>query len=67
VFVCDAFDAMTTDRAYSKAISEPAALAELARCSGTQFSPQAAGTFTACQRGKSVLATPEDRQPVEAR
>ena len=36
---CDAFNAMTTDRAYRPAMSEPEALAELERCAGTQFDP----------------------------
>ena len=37
---CDAFSAMTTDRAYRAAMSEPEALAELRRCAGTQFDPR---------------------------
>ena len=39
IFVCDAFHAMTTDRPYRKARSHDEALAELQRCSGTQFDP----------------------------
>ena len=39
IFVCDAFDAMTTDRTYSAAISSAEALEELRRCAGTQFDP----------------------------
>ena len=39
VCACDAFSAMTTDRPYRKALSEADALAELRRCSGTQFDP----------------------------
>ena len=38
--VCDAFSAMTTDRAYRPAMSEPEALEELRRCAGTQFDPR---------------------------
>jgi HD-GYP domain-containing protein (c-di-GMP phosphodiesterase class II) len=37
---CDAFSAMTTDRPYRKARSVGEALAELRRCSGTDFDPQ---------------------------
>ncbi len=37
VAVCDAFDAMTTDRPYRKRIDEREALEELKRCAGTQF------------------------------
>jgi HD-GYP domain-containing protein (c-di-GMP phosphodiesterase class II) len=36
---CDAFSAMTTDRPYRKARSVEEALAELQRCSGTDFDP----------------------------
>jgi HD-GYP domain-containing protein (c-di-GMP phosphodiesterase class II) len=39
VCACDAFSAMTTDRPYRKARSQRDALAELQRCSGTQFDP----------------------------
>jgi HD-GYP domain-containing protein (c-di-GMP phosphodiesterase class II) len=37
---CDAFSAMTTDRAYRPAMSEADAAAELQRCAGTQFDPR---------------------------
>ena len=40
VCACDAFSAMTTDRPYRKARTHEDALAELQRCSGTQFDPQ---------------------------
>ena len=36
---CDAFSAMTTDRSYRPAMPVDQALAELRRCSGTQFDP----------------------------
>jgi HD-GYP domain-containing protein (c-di-GMP phosphodiesterase class II) len=36
---CDAFSAMTTDRPYRPAMPLAEALAELRRCSGTQFDP----------------------------
>jgi putative nucleotidyltransferase with HDIG domain len=39
VCCCDAFNAMTTDRAYRRGRSEPDAIEELKRCSGTQFDP----------------------------
>ena len=39
ITVCDAFDAMTSRRPYSDAISTGDALAELRRCSGSQFDP----------------------------
>ena len=39
IFVADAYDAMTSDRAYRRAIPREAALAELERSAGTQFDP----------------------------
>jgi HD-GYP domain-containing protein (c-di-GMP phosphodiesterase class II) len=39
VCACDAFSAMTTDRSYRAARTKEEALAELQRCSGTQFDP----------------------------
>jgi HD-GYP domain-containing protein (c-di-GMP phosphodiesterase class II) len=41
IAVCDAYHAMTEDRVYRKAMSSEGALAELRRCSGTQFMPAA--------------------------
>ncbi len=41
IAVCDAYHAMTEDRVYRKAMSQDVALAELRRCSGTQFMPAA--------------------------
>jgi putative nucleotidyltransferase with HDIG domain len=37
--VCDAFHAMTEDRVYRKAMAPAEAIAEIERCSGTQFDP----------------------------
>jgi HD-GYP domain-containing protein (c-di-GMP phosphodiesterase class II) len=37
VSVCDAYDAMTSDRPYQRALGHDEALAELHRCAGTQF------------------------------
>jgi HD-GYP domain-containing protein (c-di-GMP phosphodiesterase class II) len=45
VAVCDAFDAMTTDRPYREAVSETDAIAELRRCAGTQFDPMVVEAF----------------------
>ena len=39
VSACDAFNAMTTDRSYRKALSLEVALAELRNNAGTQFDP----------------------------
>jgi two-component system cell cycle response regulator len=47
IFVCDAFDAMTSNRSYSAAVSAEQALAELEACAGTQFDPQVVQAFIA--------------------
>jgi HD-GYP domain-containing protein (c-di-GMP phosphodiesterase class II) len=44
---CDAFSAMTTDRSYRKALPVADALAELRRCSGTDFDPAVVDALTA--------------------
>ncbi len=43
--VADAFDAMTSDRPYRRALSRAQALAEVERCAGTQFDPVIARVF----------------------
>jgi diguanylate cyclase (GGDEF)-like protein len=45
IFVCDSFNAMISERPYSSAMSRADALAELGRCSGTQFDPAVVDTF----------------------
>ncbi len=40
VLVCDAFEAMTADRSYRKAMSAEVAIEELERCAGAQFDPR---------------------------
>jgi len=47
VRACDAFSAMTTDRAYRKARPVEEAVAELKRCSGTDFDPVVVETLAA--------------------
>jgi response regulator RpfG family c-di-GMP phosphodiesterase len=44
--VCDAFDAMISDRAYRPAITPEEAVAELRRCQGSQFDPDVVEAFT---------------------
>lgn len=46
VAVIDAYDAMTSDRIYRKALEKEQAVAELKRCSGTQFDPKVVEAFT---------------------
>ncbi|MFL5950171.1 MAG: HD-GYP domain-containing protein [Gaiellaceae bacterium] len=43
--VVDAFDAMTSNRAYRRALPTFHALAEIERCAGTQFDPDIAHAF----------------------
>jgi HD-GYP domain-containing protein (c-di-GMP phosphodiesterase class II) len=43
--VVDAYDAMTSDRPYRKAMSPEQALAEIERNAGTQFDPQVVAAF----------------------
>jgi HD-GYP domain-containing protein (c-di-GMP phosphodiesterase class II) len=45
VFVCDAFDAMTSDRSYKSAMPSEVAIAELRACAGTQFDPVVVDAF----------------------
>jgi HD-GYP domain-containing protein (c-di-GMP phosphodiesterase class II) len=45
--VADAYDAMTSDRAYRRALKHEVAVAEIERCSGTQFDPELASLFLA--------------------
>jgi diguanylate cyclase (GGDEF)-like protein len=40
IFIADAYDAMTSDRAYRGRLTPPEAVAELRRCAGTQFDPE---------------------------
>jgi HD-GYP domain-containing protein (c-di-GMP phosphodiesterase class II) len=66
VAVCDAFDAMTTNRPYRRRVGDPAALAELRRCAGTQFDPAVVEAFgrvldremTAAADAAAVAQTP---------
>jgi len=44
---CDAYSAMTTDRSYRKALPVEDAVAELQRCSGTDFDPAVVDALTA--------------------
>jgi two-component system cell cycle response regulator len=46
ISVCDAFDAMRQARPYAASMSQADALAELERCSGTQFDPEVVAAFS---------------------
>jgi diguanylate cyclase (GGDEF)-like protein len=47
VCVCDAYHAMTASRPYRRSRSHAEAVAELQRCSGTQFDPEVVRVFVA--------------------
>ncbi|SFR08089.1 PAS domain S-box protein [Desulfoscipio geothermicus] len=52
--ITDAYDAMTNDRPYRKALSREEAIAELQRCAGTQFDPKLVELFVKLQLEKRV-------------
>ena len=45
VAIADAYDAMTSDRAYRRALPHEVAVGEIERCAGTQFDPGLADAF----------------------
>ena len=53
IFVVDAYDAMTNDRPYRKALSENEAINEIKKCSGTHFDPNIAKIFIEKVLGKA--------------
>jgi diguanylate cyclase (GGDEF)-like protein len=64
IAVCDAFDAMTSTRAYRGARPAGDAIAELRRCAGKQFDPNVVEVFCALVEGPDiapVLLSPVDR------
>ncbi|MFW5920315.1 MAG: HD domain-containing phosphohydrolase [Polyangiales bacterium] len=55
IAVADTYDAMTSDRAYRKALPHEVAVNEIKRCAGSQFDPDVAGEFAEvieCERGE---------------
>jgi len=45
IFVADAYDAMTSERVYRRRVAPGQAIAELKRCSGSQFDPEIVAAF----------------------
>jgi putative nucleotidyltransferase with HDIG domain len=58
ITVADAFDAMTSDRPYRKALSEETALREIARSSGTQFRPDLVEAFVGLMNKAKIKKVP---------
>lgn len=56
--VADAYDAMTSDRPYRKAMSEEAALEQLRMHSGTQFDPRVVNVFIGILEGRASAIVP---------
>jgi diguanylate cyclase (GGDEF)-like protein len=56
IFVADAYDAMTSDRAYRGRLTPQEGIAELERCAGTQFDPEIVSAF-ARELGYAAPAT----------
>jgi diguanylate cyclase (GGDEF)-like protein len=66
VAVCDAYEAMTSDRAYRPAVSHEAACWELRAMSGTQFDPEVVDAFIreVEKRGTPEVVEHEREAPV---
>jgi diguanylate cyclase (GGDEF)-like protein len=56
VAVCDAFDAMTSNRPYRRTLDEAGAIAELRRNAGTQFDPEVVQAFCLARERELVPA-----------
>ncbi|HUY08642.1 MAG TPA: HD-GYP domain-containing protein [Candidatus Dormibacteraeota bacterium] len=63
--IADAFDAMISDRPYRKAMSVAEARAEVRRCSGTQFDPQAVAAFESISDKELEAVSKQREQPTE--
>jgi diguanylate cyclase (GGDEF)-like protein len=68
ISVCDAFDAMTSDRPYRLAMTPHDAIAELQRCSGAQFDPKvvAALQIALSQPTREPAVEPEQASKMSA-
>jgi HD-GYP domain-containing protein (c-di-GMP phosphodiesterase class II) len=59
IAVCDAYDAMVSDRPYRRAMPREQALQELTRCAGTQFDPAVVDAFVIALARPAVNAMDE--------
>jgi HD-GYP domain-containing protein (c-di-GMP phosphodiesterase class II) len=55
ISVVDAYDAITSERPYKAAMSQKEALAEIRRCSATQFAPDIAEVFLGLFESESAI------------
>jgi len=58
VSCCDAFNAMTSDRSYRKALPQETAIAELRAGSGTQFDPRVVDALVGALEAQTIAARP---------
>ncbi len=58
IAVCDAFNAMTSERPFRKAMSPAVALRELESCAGSQFDPDVVDAFFASSAERTGSASP---------
>ncbi|MDR3686765.1 MAG: diguanylate cyclase [Coriobacteriia bacterium] len=65
--VCDAYEAMSSDRSYRSAMSLDAAAAEIARCAGTQFDPELAKRFLEMLRAEEAQPHPAPSESLAQR
>jgi diguanylate cyclase (GGDEF)-like protein/putative nucleotidyltransferase with HDIG domain len=59
IAVADAYEAMTSDRAYRGSIGQEAARAELRRCAGSQFDPRVVNAFVNLLERDGSMRSPE--------
>ncbi len=62
IAVCDAYDAMVSDRPYKQPTAAHEARAELRRCAGRQFDPEVVEVFCAVleERERAAASAPQD-------
>jgi diguanylate cyclase (GGDEF)-like protein len=60
IAVCDAYDAMVSDRPYRHAMSSEQAIQELVRCAGTQFDPAVVDAFAIALARPAVTKLDEE-------
>jgi len=61
IAVCDAIDSMTSNDSYRTPLALDEALAELARCSGSQFDPELVTAFTGLANDGMIEIGPPPR------